>query len=40
MGLQSASGMASMSLRNRVCWRTVMEKWTHVLRQTATTAWV
>ena len=38
MGVQSVSGMASMRLRNRACWRMVMEKRTSILRQTATMA--
>ena len=39
-GVQSASGMASMILRSRGCWRTVMEKRTRFSRQTATMMWV
>ena len=40
MGVQSASGMASMALNTLWCWRAVMEKRTSILRQTATMAWM
>ena len=40
IGLQSASGMASIRFRRLLCWRMVMEKRTSIRRQTATTAWV
>ena len=47
IGVQSASGMASMRLRRLLCWRMVMladgdagGMRTSILRQTATMAWV
>ena len=40
MGVQSASGMASMMFRTLWCWRMVMEKRTSIFRQTATMAWL
>ena len=40
MGVQSASGMASIRFRRLLCWRMVMEKRTSSLQQTDTTLWV
>ena len=39
IGLQAASGIASIRRRTLLCWRIVMEKRTSIFRQTATTAW-
>ena len=39
IGVQAASGMASIKRWTEACWRIVMLKRTFLARQTATTAW-